>query len=103
MINKELNKINCVDVQEKRMSVNETHLIIEDVYNVTHFLNGTEIIVENNKTLFTDLKRLHVDACQAEIDSQSLETSLTAYIAPFGEGTPTNNKKPYKKKKKFLS
>lgn len=85
MIDKTLNNINCVIVRAKLLSQNETHLIKEDVFNSTHFLNGTEISLKSdNKTVIVDLKRLDVNVCQAESDSQGLETALNAFIAPFG-------------------
>lgn len=85
MIDKSLNKIDCVQVRAKFQKLNEIHLVLNEVFNNTHFLNGSEILAgKKNVTVLFDVTRLEVDVCRAEIDSQKLDTKLNVYTAPFG-------------------
>lgn len=89
MIDKSINDINCVTFREKqRQSTGEAiHLYsdLSQVYNETTFRNGSSILPFNStaKVLF-DITELEEQVCQAEIDSQKLDTKLNLITAPFG-------------------
>lgn len=84
MIDKTLNNINCVDVRAKQHDPNKIYVVKEEVLNITHFLNGTEILAGNDNRTVHFIKRLELDVCRAEINSQKLDTKLNVYTAPFG-------------------
>lgn len=90
MIDKSINDINCVTFREKqRQSTAEAiHLYIDrsQVFNDTTFKNGSSILPANsNATVLFDITELEELVCQAEIDSQKLDTKLNLITAPFGK------------------
>lgn len=86
MIDKSINNINCVQYREKMGTDGEVHLYRDhsQVFNNTHFVNGTVITIDEKK-IFFDVTKLEEGVCQAEIDSQKLDTKLNVYTAPFGK------------------
>lgn len=86
MIDKSINKINCVDFRGKLAIDNQIHLYSDrtQVINDTHFTNGSSILLDGqNKTILFDITKLEHDVCLAEIESQKLDTKLNAYTSPF--------------------
>lgn len=85
MFDKSSNNIDCVDIDAKLIAQNETHLIMEEVFNSTYLINGTEISsISHNKTVFTDLNWIGTTVCDAEKSSQKLKTEINGYMAPIG-------------------
>lgn len=90
MIDKSINDINCVTFREKqRQSTAEAiHLYIDrsQVLDDFTFKNGSLILPANStaQVLF-DITELEELVCQAEIDSQKLDTKLNLITAPFGK------------------
>jgi len=88
MIDKSINDINCVTFREKqRQSTAEAiHLYIDrsQVLDDFTFKNGSLILPANStaQVLF-DITELEELVCQAEIDSQKLDTKLNLITAPF--------------------
>lgn len=101
MIDKSINNINCPTYRAKLLEANEIHLFSDrsQVLNDTHYQNGTIIFDETiiseytndtddipavkNKTILFDITKLEGEVCQAEIDSQILDSKLNVYTAPF--------------------
>lgn len=89
MIDKSLNNINCPEFREKlREPVNLAIHLYSDrsqVINETHFTNGSTIVASNSTAkVFFDISELEMLVCQAEIDSQKLDTRLNLITTPFG-------------------
>lgn len=102
-----MNNINCVTFREKlREPSNQViHLYIDrsQVTDDLTYKNGTPIIPANsNATVKFDITELEELVCQAEIDSQKLDTKLNLITAPFGKKN-NNNEFVKKKIKKKLS
>lgn len=86
MIDKSLNDINCVTFHETIKPKNELHLFIDrtQVINDTHWINGSTILSDGeNKTIKFDITKLEQDVCDAEIQSQKLDSKLNAITSPF--------------------
>lgn len=84
MIDKSINNIDCVAVRA-RIEMNETVEMDPDlIYNTTYIkaFNGSDVIDLNDTAAF---RQLEEDVCQAEIDSQILDSALNVYTAPFGK------------------
>lgn len=90
MIDKTKNDINCVTFREKQRQSNDEaiHLYSDrsQVLDDFTFKNGSSILSPNStaKVLF-DITELEELVCQAEIDSQKLDTKLNLITAPFGK------------------
>lgn len=69
MIDKSINNIDCV---ETKMRLSEANLTLQQMINMT------------NHTV-SNVSDLEVHVCQAEIDSQHLETALNLYLSPIGK------------------
>lgn len=90
MIDKSLNNINCPEFREKVKEPLEKaiHLYSDrsQVINETHFINGTAILQPNSTgTVLFDISELELLVCQAEIESQKLDTRINLVTAPFGK------------------
>lgn len=89
MIDKTKNDINCVTFRDKqRESTDQVIHLYSDRSQVVDdftFKNGSAILPPNStaKILF-DITELEELVCQAEIDSQKLDTKLNLITAPFG-------------------
>lgn len=89
MIDKSINNINCVTFREKlrEPSTEFIHLYSDrsQVLDDSTYKNGTPILPPNsNATIKFDITELEELVCQAEIDSQKLDTKLNLITAPFG-------------------
>lgn len=90
MIDKSINDINCVTFREKqRQSTAQFIHLYSDRSQVRDdftFKNGSLILPANStaEVLF-DITELEELVCQAEIDSQKLDTKLNLFTAPFGK------------------
>lgn len=69
MIDKTINNIDCVNVKSL---IDKANLTLREIINMK----------SHNVTNVTDLE---VKVCQAEIDSQHLETALNLYLSPIGK------------------
>lgn len=87
MIDKTKNDINCVTFREKQRESEVIHLYSDrsQVLDDFTFKNGSAILSPNStaKIVF-DITELESLVCQAEIDSQKLDTKLNLITAPFG-------------------
>ncbi|XP_055321169.1 uncharacterized protein LOC129577699 isoform X2 [Sitodiplosis mosellana] len=88
MIDKTINNINCVTVREKlkESSHQAIHLYSDrsQVLDDYTWKNGTPILPPNsNATIKFDITELEQLVCQAEVDSQKLDTKLNLITAPF--------------------
>lgn len=86
MIDKSINNIDCVVVRA-REEMNKTMESMDDhdlIYNATYInaYNGSEVI---KITLNESLSELEDQVCQAEVDSQVLDSSLNVWTSPFGK------------------
>lgn len=90
MIDKSLNNINCPEFREKlKEPISQVIHLYSDrsqVINDTHFNNGSSIFPPSStaKILF-DISELELLVCQAEIESQKLDTRLNLVTTPFGK------------------
>lgn len=90
MIDKTMNDINCVTFRDKqRESTDQVIHLYSDrsqVLDDLTYKNGSTILPPNStaKIMF-DITELEELVCQAEIDSQKLDTKLNLITAPFGE------------------
>lgn len=90
MIDKSINNINCPEFREKLLEpANQTIHLYSDrsqVINETHFSNGSAIVPPNSMAaVLFDISELEMLVCQAEIDSQILDTRINLITAPFGK------------------
>lgn len=79
MMDKTLNNIDCAVFIDKIGKPDEIHLYRDrsQVFNDTHFINGTSIIIEGgNKTVDFDITKLEEDVCAAETESQILRNKV---------------------------
>lgn len=89
MIDKSINDINCVTFRDKQKQSTSLaiHLYSDrsQVLNDTTFKNGSAILPLNSTAqIIFDITELEELVCQAEIDSQKLDTKLNLITAPFG-------------------
>lgn len=87
MIDKSINGIDCVYVRERERAANYS-AINDDSFS----LNTSTIVTVVNSLNFSGsdgetrlVTPLEVEVCQAEVDSQILDSALNVYTAPFGE------------------
>lgn len=90
MIDKSLNNINCPEFREKlKEPIDKAIHLYRDrsqVMNETHFTNGTAILQPNAAaTILFDISELELLVCQAEIESQKLDTRINLVTTPFGK------------------
>lgn len=82
MIDKSINNIDCVEVRER-------HDIIATNITENNILGGIAPILDERvfKVLneLWNITQLEEKVCEAEIDSQKLDTELNLYTAPFGK------------------
>lgn len=95
MIDKSLNNINCPEFRDKLREPTDRVLHLyrdhSQVINETHFNNGSSILPSNSTAnILFDISELEMLVCQAEIESQKLDTRLNLVTAPFGKNE-TNN------------
>lgn len=82
MMDKTINNIDCVYVRNRLQA--ENYSTFDDISGAT----GSAIIgiiqtLQYNKT--ESLTELEIAVCQAEVDSQRLDSTLNVYTAPFGK------------------
>lgn len=87
MIDKAINDINCVTFREKLQEPDVIHFYSDRSQVLDNFTykNGSAILAPNSTTkIMFDITELEELACQAEIDSQKLDTDMNQYKAPLG-------------------
>lgn len=90
MIDKTMNNINCVTFREKQRDPQVIHLYSDrsQVLDDFTYKNGSAILPSNSTAkIMWDITELEELVCQAEIDSQILDTKLNLITAPFGMKT----------------
>lgn len=90
MIDKSINDINCVTFRDKqKQSTHEAIHLYSDRSQVLDdftYKNGSLILPDNSTAqVMFDITELEELVCQAEIDSQKLDTKLNLITAPFGK------------------
>lgn len=86
VINKSIHNIDCSEYERRVLEKPVIHLFSDrsQVYNDTLFINGTRILPEynpDNITVLFDIPPLEPEVCEAEAESQRVETQAHAYTS----------------------